>query len=128
MFKKGDKVKHKINHVGKIAVVKDVLSAKTLEVEYNNTIFFWTTDNVEKVDEIDPWVMVQLGSFDDGLLNDFENMLGDYPSVIEPSNKVCICESRDLFNFGCRCSAFQKEMNEKERGIGRGDLDREDKE
>ena len=38
----------------------------------------------------------------------------------------CICDSWTLFHFGCKCGAFQKEQDEKQRGSGRGDLARKD--
>ena len=115
MFKKGDKVRH----VGdkKEAIVTDPDMNLFLEVEYDGNIYYWRKVNVELVDDEDDWD----ADFGYWARNySFEFMGGKNDEI------KCICDSWTLFHFGCKCGAFEKEQNERERRTRGSDLDRKD--
>jgi len=87
-FKIGDKVTHK--HYGKEGVIVEMVNSVWVTVIHEEEHFFWDRDSIEVKSEKVPWI----------------------PCIKQQLKIICRCQSRDLFHYGCRCGAFDKEKNE----------------
>ena len=122
MFKKGDRVRHKSDN--KEAVIIDVLNRIFVEVEHDDQTYYWQQKNLilieDDEDPFDIWNADVYGDYFDTNYN-FDFTGGTNEEI------KCICDSWTLFHFGCKCGAFEKEQNERERRNRGSDLDRKDK-
>ena len=94
-FKEGDTVFHKI--MNRRGTVRKIISDDILEVEFEGDHYYWTRIHVDNLENI--------AGFDDpiGFYQDWDTLYSPEPDVI----KKCVCDSRDLFNFGCKCGFFK---------------------
>jgi hypothetical protein len=102
-FKKGDKVYNKtLNREG----IVNVSGRAWVEVEYDGHPYYWNVNQIEKVTDTGrKWASDPLGWYDD--------WDREYNSVPDKINK-CVCSSRDLFHYGCRCGFFKQEKEKNE--------------
>ena len=116
-FKKGDRVKHK--HDKTEGTIVDVLNTLFVEVSVGDDNYFWHQANIELINEYDDWDP------------DFGYYGEDFFPFIEDNKKEdkCVCDSWELFHFGCRCGYIEREKERKDalqRKRRGSDLDRED--
>ena len=98
-FKIGDRVYH--THLKRKGVVNDLISDRVIEVIYDKDIFLWTIEYVENLEKVT--------GFDNAFWweDDWDRPHKEVPDKIGK----WVCESRDLFHYGCRCGQFKRETS-----------------
>ena len=105
-FNIGDEVFHKV--IKRKGVVTDIINDILIEVKYDGDTYLWSRESVDHLEHIsgfDGVGTVWLG-------DDWDREYMATP----PKISKCVCDSRDLFHYGCRCGFFKKENKNEVQG------------